>query len=275
MSRRIACAALAFAAACLAGGAARAAPGPSAPIPHEPALLARTLVETKTDLRRAIDEWRARGKSRPPDDVTLDALYEQRIELVLAARPRLAAATLPRLPEAVAREVRGNLVAKRELWRLTPVSRRRRFRTGPALPPTTLLRYYRQAEARFGVAWNVLAAVNFVESAFNKLRNDSATGAQGPMQFMPATWRAYGLGGNVHDPHDAVLGAANYLHANGAPQDNRRALLRYNPSPLYVDAVLRYARRIRTDRRAFYEYYAWQVFVRTRAGLRRITGPGL
>jgi membrane-bound lytic murein transglycosylase B len=124
------------------------------------------------------------------------------------------------------------------------------------------------------VRWNVLAAVNFVESAFNKLRNNSATGAQGPMQFMPATWRAYGLGGNVHDPHDAILGAANYLRANGAPGDNRRALVHYNPSTLYVDAVLRYAREIRSDRRAFYEYYARQVFVRTSSGLRRITGPG-
>jgi membrane-bound lytic murein transglycosylase B len=117
--------------------------------------------------------------------------------------------------------------------------------------------------------------VNFVESAFNKLRNNSASGAQGPMQFMPATWRAYGLGGNVHDPHDAILGAANYLHANGAPRDNRRALLHYNPSTLYVDAVLRYAREIRTNDRAFYEYFARQVFVRSPAGLRRITGPGL
>jgi membrane-bound lytic murein transglycosylase B len=142
------------------------------------------------------------------------------------------------------------------------------------LPPAALLGYYRAAERRFGVRWNVLAAVNFVESAFNKLRNNSATGAQGPMQFMPATWRAYGLGGNVHDPHDAILGAANYLRANGAPGDNRRALVHYNPSTLYVDAVLRYAREIRSDRRAFYEYYARQVFVRTSSGLRRITGPG-
>jgi membrane-bound lytic murein transglycosylase B len=113
-----------------------------------------------------------------------------------------------------------------------------------------------------------------VESAFNKLRNNSATGAQGPMQFMPATWRAYGLGGDIRDPHDAILGAANYLRANGAPRDNRRALFHYNPSPLYVDAVLRYAREIQIDRRAFYEYYARQVFVRTASGLRRITGPG-
>ena len=275
MSRRLACGVLAIVAAFVTGAVSRAAPGPRAPIPREPALLARTLVETKSDLARTIDAWRAGGEPRTPGDVTLDALYEQRIELVLAAQPRLAGATLRRLSRAVASEVRTNLAAKRELWRLTPVSRRRRFRTGPALPPARLLRYYRGAEARFGVSWNVLAAVNFVESAFNKLRNNSATGAQGPMQFMPATWRAYGLGGNVHDPHDAILGAANYLHANGAPRDNRRALFRYNPSLLYVDAVLRYARRIRTDPRAFCDYYAWQVFVRTRSGLRRITGPGL
>jgi membrane-bound lytic murein transglycosylase B len=252
-----------------------AAPGPRAPIPREPATLARALVSTKTELARGVDAWHASGESQPPDEVTLDALYDQRIELLLAERPGLARATLQRVPPNVAAVVRTNLIAKRELWRLTPRTHRRRFRTGPALPPATLLRYYRDGQRRFGVPWNLLAAVNFVESAFNKLRNESATGAQGPMQFMPATWRAYGLGGDVHDPHDAILGAANYLHANGAPGDLRRAVFRYNPSPLYVDAVLRYAARIRADRRAFYEYYARQVFVRTATGLRRITGPGL
>src|SRR5204863_3612947 len=178
------------------------------------------------------------------------------------------------VPAAIARQVRTNLTAKRELWRLTPSTHRRRFRTGPALPPAKLLRYYREAERRFGVRWSVLAAVNLVESAFNKLRNNSATGAQGPMQFMPATWRAYGLGGDVHDPHDAILGAANYLHANGAPRDLERALHGYNPSSGYVDAVLRYARRLGADRYAFYELYSWQVFVRTPGGDRRVTGPG-
>ena len=231
-------------------------------------------METKTELGRAIDAWVGAGDSRPPSEFTLDALYDQRIELLLAGRPGLAHATLRLVPAGIARRLQANLAAKRELWQLTPLTHRRRFRTGSALPPVALLGYYRAAERRFGVRWNVLAAVNFVESAFNKLCNNSATGAQGPMQFMPATWRAYGLGGNVHDPHDAILGAANYLRANGAPGDNRRALVHYNPSTLYVDAVLRYAREIRSDRRAFYEYYARQVFVRTSSGLRRITGPG-
>jgi membrane-bound lytic murein transglycosylase B len=120
----------------------------------------------------------------------------------------------------------------------------------------------------------VLAAVNFIESAFGRLRNESTAGARGPMQFMPATWRAYGLGGDIEDPGDAILGAAHYLRANGAPRSYRRALLAYNHSAHYVDAILRFAQRMRRDPRSFYAYYSWQVYVRTGRGVRRITGPG-
>jgi membrane-bound lytic murein transglycosylase B len=123
------------------------------------------------------------------------------------------------------------------------------------------------------VAWTVLASVNFVETDFNRIRSSSSAGAQGPMQFMRSTWREYDLGGNLRDPHDAILGAANFLHRSGAPRSYRRALYSYNPSPLYVDAVLRYARRMAADRRAFYGYFAWQVFVTTPSGERRLTGP--
>jgi membrane-bound lytic murein transglycosylase B len=266
---------LAAFAALAACALASAAPPPRAAIPRDPGRLANAFVQTKRALNQAIDAWRADATSPLPDKVTLGALYLQRIELLLTERPQLASKVEARLPAGLGRELATNMAAKHELWRLTPRTHRRSFRTGAALPPATLLAYYRAAQRRFGVRWSLLAAVNFVESAFNKLRNNSATGAQGPMQFMPATWRAYGLGGDIRDPHDAILGAANYLHANGAPRDNPRALYHYNPSPLYVDAVLRYERRIRTDARAFYEYYAWQVYVRTPHGLRRITGPGL
>jgi membrane-bound lytic murein transglycosylase B len=175
------------------------------------------------------------------------------------------------------REAEATLAARAALVRLTPPTRRplRSFRTGPAPPAPSLLRWYREAERRFGVGWHVLAAVNFVESAFGKLRSDSTAGAQGPMQFIPGTWRAYGLGGNVRDPHDAILGAANYLRASGAPRDYRTALYAYNRSTLYVDAVLRYANQMKRDLRSFYGYYAWQVWVRTPSGPRRLTGPGL
>jgi soluble lytic murein transglycosylase-like protein len=234
------------------------------------------LVRTHADLIAGIDGWlrSAKPSPAPPPDVTLNALFEQRIYRSLARNDRLARAALARLPQPLAQAARDVVSAHRELFRITPPISSRRIRTGPAEPPGALLGYYREGERRFRVSWRVLAAVDFVESAFDKLRSRSAAGAQGPMQFIPATWRAYGLGGDVHDPHDAILGAANYLHANGAPGDLRRALHHYNPSAEYVDAVLRYARRLGADRRAFYELYSWQVFVRTPHGDRRVTGPG-
>jgi membrane-bound lytic murein transglycosylase B len=176
-----------------------------------------------------------------------------------------------RVPAHLRAEVRDNVVARRELGKITSVRRGPppKIRVGPAEPADVLRRHYRAARERFGVGPPLLAAVNFVESAFGRLRNRSVSGAKGPMQFMPATWRAYGLGGDVHDPRDAILGAANYLHASGAPGDERAALYHYNPSPHYVEAIARYARRIRADWRAFYAYYAWQVYV----GDRRLTEP--
>ena len=97
--------------------------------------------------------------------------------------------------------------------------------------------------------------------------------AVGPMQFIPSTWAAYGLGGNIHSPSDAIMGAANYLHASGAPDDYEAALFHYNPAKAYVRAIQLYASQMSTDPRAFYEYYNWQVFVKTTRGDRRVTGP--
>jgi membrane-bound lytic murein transglycosylase B len=131
-----------------------------------------------------------------------------------------------------------------------------RIRTGPPEPADVLKRYYREAHARTGVSAGLLAAVNLVESDFGRVRNNSVAGAQGPMQFMPATWKSYGRGGDIHDPHDAILGAARFLAAAGARTDEAGALYRYNPSRLYVTAVRRYTHRIRTDPLAFYAFYA-------------------
>jgi soluble lytic murein transglycosylase-like protein len=211
---------------------------------------------------------------RQSNDVVLYALYQQRIYRLLVRDEPLARLTLARLPRGLVPVSRDLVAAQRELYRLTPGIPARAIKVGPAAPARVLLAYYREAQRRFGVQWNVLAAVNFVESKFGKLRSASAAGAQGPMQFMPATWRRYGLAGNVHDPHDAILGAANYLRASGAPRALRRALHAYNPSAAYVDAVQRYARRIASSRTMFYVLYNWQVFVKTPQGDRRVTGPG-
>jgi membrane-bound lytic murein transglycosylase B len=261
--------------AALLAALALAAPPPDAPVPREPAALARALTEHTEALHAGIDAWRGRGQV--PADVELEALYQQRVFINLTRKPRLASAVVARLRGRIRREAAETLAARAALVRLTPPTRKplRSFRTGPSARATALLGWYREAERRFGVGWHVLAAVNFVESGFGKLRSDSTAGAQGPMQFVPGTWRAYGLGGDVHDPHDAILGAANYLRASGAPRDYRGALYAYNRSTLYVDAVLRYANQMKRDVRFFYAYYAWQIWVRTPTGPRRLTGPGL
>jgi len=256
------------------GNATAAPPRVNAPIPKEPAPLARTLLQTAADLQKAIGDWNPKSTA-VPQSVVLLALYQQRIYRLLTRDSSLATRTLALVPRDLRKVSRDLLSAQRELYRLTPPIGVHAIKVARARPAPELLSYYREAQRRFKIPWNVLAAVNFVETKFGKLRSASAAGAQGPMQFMPATWRRYGLGGNVQDAHDAILGAANYLRASGAPQNLRNALHHYNPSSAYVDAVVRYARRIGADRTMFYALYNWQVFVKTPTGDRRVTGPGL
>ena len=256
-----------------------AGPLPAAPLPARPAQLGVALATTTDDLYAAIDAWLREGdpsSGLPPAAVARHALLQQRIMLRRVRRPRAYEIVLRRLPRRMRPEVRDFVLAKRELGGIhSVVVQKPRIRIGRPQPADRLLAHYRRAQRRFGVGWPLLAAVNYVETAFGKLRNESVSGARGPMQFMPATWDAYGMGGNVNSPRDAILGAANLLHANGAPRDEARALRAYNPSGLYVRAVSRFARRIRADRRAFYAYYAQQVFLRSERGYRRVSSFGL
>jgi membrane-bound lytic murein transglycosylase B len=280
--RIVAAAAAIGVAVAIAGVGARAEstpplPVPNASIPREPARLAHTLLVTTRALREAVDRWRAQGNPSaggPPRDVELLALYQQRTYRLLRRNDALARSIFKLLPSGLAREARSIVAAGKNLRRITPALQARKIRTKRPLPVGVLLRHYRDAERRFGVRWETLAAVNFAESAFGKIRTDSAAGAQGPMQFMPATWRAYGLGGNVHNDRDAIMGAANYLKASGAPRNIRRALLAYNHSGAYVDSILRYMQLIARDPRNLYVFYSWQLFVRTEKGDVRLTGPG-
>jgi hypothetical protein len=249
-------------------------PTPNAAIPLDPARLATALTTTTRQLRDALGHWNPAGPV--PGDVTLLALHHQRILRRLASHRVLADATLVRLPSDVRGEARDTVFARRQLAAI-PRSRRMlpRIRVGAAAPAAQLRRFYAAAQRRFGVRWSVLAAVNFVESAFGRVRSRSEAGARGPMQFLPSTWRIYGMGGDIDDPHDAILAAANYLRRSGAPRSYDRALFAYNHSMHYVRAVRRFASRMGRDERTFLTYYAWQVYVRTAEGVRRVTGPGL
>jgi membrane-bound lytic murein transglycosylase B len=120
----------------------------------------------------------------------------------------------------------------------------------PALPPggfpfpPFLLPVYQAAAAREGVPWEVLAAINDVETAYGRNVAVSSAGALGWMQFMPASWRTFGVDAN-HDgrrdpdnPVDAVFAAARYLAAAGAARDLEAAIFAYNHADWYVRAVL-------------------------------------
>lgn len=254
-------------------------PDPEEQIPTTGVALARALERTFTDNRAAIARWLSDGDPGswpPPEDVELLTLYEQRIVRTLAAHPKLAGRVLDRLDRRTLAETRANVVAGRALFEhSTPLDEVPDYRIRRPEPADALLEYFLEAEERFAVEWEVLAAIMLVETRMGRIRSRSSAGAQGPMQFLPSTWEAYGLGGDVHDPHDAVLGAANYLRASGAPNDYRAALYAYNPVNAYVTAVWRYAKTMMRHPDSYYAYDNWQVFVRTTDGDVRLSGPGL
>ena len=122
------------------------------------------------------------------------------------------------------------------------------------IPPAMLALYQQAAATCPGLPWVVLAAIGTVESG-----NDTSTlpgvhagansaGAEGPMQFEPATFAAYDQpvppGGanppSPYDPADAVYAAARDLCANGGQNgaDLQAAVFAYNHASWYVTEVL-------------------------------------
>jgi murein DD-endopeptidase MepM/ murein hydrolase activator NlpD len=104
-----------------------------------------------------------------------------------------------------------------------------------------------RAGAAYGIPWQVLAAINKIESNFGRNMGPSSAGAVGWMQFMPDTWLRWGLdasGDGIADPwnpEDAVYAAARYLAAAEGQTDISRAVFAYNHALWYVDDVLQLA----------------------------------
>ena len=81
------------------------------------------------------------------------ALTQQRIVLRLSDRPALARQVIRLLPSSLARDVTDDVLAHRELARLTPARPLSAFRVGPAAAAAKLRAYYAEAQRRSGIAW--------------------------------------------------------------------------------------------------------------------------
>jgi murein DD-endopeptidase MepM/ murein hydrolase activator NlpD len=112
-----------------------------------------------------------------------------------------------------------------------------------AVPPF-LLPIFQAAGTSYGIPWQVLAAVNEVETDYGRDLSVSSAGAEGWMQFLPSEWAQYGVDANgagyrdPYNPADAIFAAARYMRAAGGDRDIRAAVFAYNHSQAYVDSVM-------------------------------------
>lgn len=252
-------------------------PQPDRRIPARAGALADEIRTTEAKLKTAIQMWLDRGGrngSKAGHRVALGALWQQRMYRKVTKQPRLARSVISKVPKWLGRKLDAHVEAGAGLRALaSPIEPPVRMRVTPVDDHEILTQAYKKAGRRYDIPTEILASLNFVESKFGRFMGPSSAGAKGPMQFIPSTWDIYGEG-NIWNPRDAIMAAARYLSASGAPRDMNGALFAYNRSDAYVKAVRTYAGEIAARPHSFYSYYFWQVFVRTTEGDVQLTGPG-
>lgn len=195
---------------------------------------------------------------------------QQQLYRILSGEEAWVEQVLADVDPVVATAVAGNWAARVELDILlrqhTLSDTLPAWRIEPPEPADELLGYYREAGERHGVPWEVLAAINLIETRMGRINGISTAGAQGPMQFLPTTW-AECCEGDPYNDRDAINGAAQYLIDRGAATDLERAIWGYNNSDHYVGAVTGYAAVLAEDPEAYYGYHGWQVYFASTAGL--------
>ena len=234
-------------------------PGGAQPqLASDPAQLANDLVA---------DEQALRDPSAAEAALVAAARRQQAAYRAIGRHPEWDAITRPLIPPSLLEVYDRNVDARRQLAAMTHVKDTLpAWRIEPPAPADELLGYYHAAESESGVGWNYLAAINLIESRLGSIDGVSTAGAEGPMQFLPATFAVYGEGGDVHSPRDSIMAAGRYLAANGFANDRDHALYQYNHAGQYVQAVNQYAALLAADPATFAAYYRWDVYYNTTAG---------
>jgi hypothetical protein len=231
-------------------------------LPRDPAAIAAQLAALEPALRSA---------ATPADLLPEMGHRQQVIYRRLATDPALAVRVRADLPVRWQGILDRHLAARREFLAMRrggpPSAFVPAWRIIPPKPAVDLLRYYREASAATGIPWEVLAAVNLVESGMGRIDGVSVADARGPMQFLPSTWAQRGIGqGDIRDPETAIHAAARYLVRRGGLKDIRKGLWGYNNSNRYVQGVLDYAELLRVDPQAFTGLYNWEIHYASTAG---------
>jgi hypothetical protein len=240
-------------------------PPPPAPAAGAQPRIAADPAQIADDL--VADETALRDPATPEPALTAAARRQQAAYRAIGRNPDWDAVIVPRIPAWLAQTYELNVDARRQLYPMTEVKDTvPAWRIVSPAPAEELMAYYREAEAASGVGWNYLAAINLVESRFGSINGVSTAGAQGPMQFLPSTFAAYGDGGDIYSYRDSIMAAGRYLAANNFADDRDHALFRYNNSDRYVRAINDYAAILAADPGAFTGYYRWDVYYRTTAG---------
>ena len=235
-----------------------AAPAGAQPrLASDPAQLADDLVT---------DELAIRDPSTPEAALVAAARRQQVAYRSIGRHPEWDATIRPRIPASLLDAYDRNVDARRQLAAMAhPRDTLPAWQIQPPAPADELLSHYHAAEAATGVGWNYLAAINLIETRFGSIAGLSTAGADGPMQFLPSTFAAYGEGGDIRSPHDSILAAGRYLAANGFATDPDHAIFRYNHADQYVAAVKDYA-AVLADPATFAGFYRWDVYYVTTEG---------
>jgi hypothetical protein len=236
-------------------------PAPAQPrISADPATMADALVG---------DERALRDPSSSEATLVAAARRQQVAYRAIGRHPEWDPIVQPRIPADLRYAYDRNVDARRQFTAMAgpdPAENLPVWRIDPPLPPDELLGYYRKAEQVTGVGWSYLAAIHLVETGLGRIAGLSYAGAQGPMQFMPATFAAYGEG-DINSAHDSIISAGRYLAANGfVDGDVDGALWHYNHSDNYVQAVKDYAEVLVADAAAYNGYYRWDIYYFTASG---------